>query len=174
MNNARLAQNAKTIVATVMIAALFAAVATQIYALVVPTANALPLLALFFVVGVCVAWIMVRLEARWQRAEHSQGDALAGERGKAAAVDRTEAPAATEVSDAPAAEAERETGTVKWFDRKRAYGFIVRSDGEEIFVHQHSVRRQGQSRPALNEGQTVSFVAVERKRGWQADDVVGE
>ena len=158
MDHARLARNAKTIFANGALAALFAAVATQVYAIVVPTANALPLLALFFVVGVCGAWAATRLEARQQRTERSQEGS-------------TESPPRT---DSSAAEAERETGTVKWFDHHKGYGFIRASDGEELFVHKRSVRRRGQQRPALDDGQRVSFVAVEGERGWQAEDVVAE
>ena len=150
MDHTRLARNAKTIFANAALAALFAAVATQIYALVVPTANALPLLALFFAVGVCVAWMATRLEARRQSTELSQEE------------------------DRPPAEAERETGIVKWFDHGKGYGFIRAGDGEELFVHKRSIRRGGQQRPTLDDGQPVSFVAVEGERGWQAEDVVGE
>ena len=68
MKRTRQGWNAQTILAAVCIAALFAAIATQICTIVAPVANALPLLALFFAVGMCCTWIMARLEARWQRA----------------------------------------------------------------------------------------------------------
>ena len=62
-------RNAKTVLASLVLAALFSAVATQIYGIIVPIANALPLLVLFFVVGLCLTWIMLRLQARWQQAD---------------------------------------------------------------------------------------------------------
>jgi CspA family cold shock protein len=69
----------------------------------------------------------------------------------------------------------RESGTVKWFNRSKGFGFIVRESGEEIFVHQRSIRSEGsgndQRRPSLRDGQAVSFVVVEREKGQQAEDV---
>lgn len=67
---------------------------------------------------------------------------------------------------------EREEGTVKWFDANKGYGFVVRSDGSEIFVHFRSIRQRGDERPVLTDGQSISFVAAKRRRGWQAEDVV--
>lgn len=151
-----MARNAKTIFANGALAALFAAVATQIYTLIVPTANALPLLALFFVVGACIAWMATRLEARRQRAEGGQS--------QAGSLPRTAARKA----------GERERGIVKWFDHNRGYGFIRAGGGEELFVHKRAIRRGGAQGPTLDDGQPVSFVAVERERGWQAEDVVAE
>ena len=69
----------------------------------------------------------------------------------------------------------RESGTVKWFNRSKGFGFIVRDSGEEIFVHQRSIRSSNdpdKRRPALRDGQAVTFVVIEREKGLQADDVV--
>lgn len=75
---------------------------------------------------------------------------------------------ATPVADGP-----REEGTVKWFNRSKGFGFVVRPNGEEIFVHQRSIRSAaGQGRPVLKDGEQVSFVVAERERGMQAEDVV--
>jgi len=72
----------------------------------------------------------------------------------------------------------RESGTVKWFNRSKGFGFIVRESGDEIFVHQRSIRSDGeggeQRRPSLRDGQNVSFVVVEREKGNQAEDVTPE
>ena len=67
---------------------------------------------------------------------------------------------------------DREEGTVKWFDASKGYGFVVRSDGSEIFVHFRSIRQRGDERPVLTDGQSICFVAAKRRRGWQAEDVV--
>lgn len=62
-----------------------------------------------------------------------------------------------------------ETGTVKWFDAKKGFGFIVRSNGEEIFVHYRSI--QGGGHRVLKDGQEVSFRVAEGNKGLQAEDV---
>ncbi len=61
-----------TVLATVALAALFSTVATQIYALIVPTRSALWLLILFFTVGLGVAWIALRADARHARETPSE------------------------------------------------------------------------------------------------------
>lgn len=70
----------------------------------------------------------------------------------------------------------REPGTVKWFNRNKGFGFIIRESGEEIFVHQRSIRPVGEGesrrRPTLRDGQAVTFQVAEREKGIQAEDVV--
>jgi len=82
---------------------------------------------------------------------------------------RTEA--AAKPSDGP-----REDGEVKWFNRNKGFGFIIRQSGEEIFVHQRSIRLVGEGenrrRPSLRDGQQVNFQVAERDKGVQAEDVV--
>ena len=58
-------------------------------------------------------------------------------------------------------------GTVKWFDGKKGYGFIVSSDGQEYFVHYTAVPRGVR----LRENDKVSFEAAETQRGKQAQNV---
>jgi cold shock CspA family protein len=66
----------------------------------------------------------------------------------------------------------RESGTVKWFNRTKGFGFIVRESGEEIFVHQRSIRsEEGARRPSLRDGQDVTFTVANREKGLQAEDV---
>jgi CspA family cold shock protein len=63
----------------------------------------------------------------------------------------------------------RETGTVKWFDNAKGFGFIRRPEGEDVFVHFRSIRGEGFR--TLQEGQQVQFCIVQKPRGMQADDV---
>ena len=65
--------------------------------------------------------------------------------------------------------AERETGTVKWFNNGKGYGFIVRDEGEDVFVHYSSI--QGTGFRSLEEGQRVEFTVGEGTKGLQAQDV---
>ena len=66
--------------------------------------------------------------------------------------------------------AERETGTVKWFDNAKGFGFIVRESGDDVFVHFSSIRGEGYR--SLEEGQQVEFEVVQGQKGPQAQDVV--
>jgi CspA family cold shock protein len=58
-------------------------------------------------------------------------------------------------------------GTVKWFNRKKAYGFIEGEDGQEYFVHQ-SALAEG---TFIRDNDTVSFEPAESDRGKQAQNV---
>ncbi|MFW5985557.1 MAG: cold-shock protein [Halanaerobiaceae bacterium] len=61
------------------------------------------------------------------------------------------------------------TGTVKWFDTKKGYGFIEREDGDDVFVHFSAIQQEGFKN--LEEGQEVEFEIVEGDRGLQAENV---
>lgn len=65
--------------------------------------------------------------------------------------------------------AERETGTVKWFNDAKGYGFIQRSNGADVFVHFRAIRGEGHR--TLNEGERVEFSVVDGQKGLQAEDV---
>lgn len=66
--------------------------------------------------------------------------------------------------------AERETGTVKWFNAGKGYGFIERDNGEgDVFVHYSAINGSGFK--TLDEGQRVEFDVVESDKGPQAQDV---
>jgi CspA family cold shock protein len=62
------------------------------------------------------------------------------------------------------------TGTVKWFDSKKGFGFITRDDnGQDIFVHFSAI--QGSGFRNLEEGQKVRFEIVQDEKGPRADKV---
>lgn len=68
------------------------------------------------------------------------------------------------------ANADRETGTVKWFNTSKGFGFISRDSGEDVFVHFRAIRGEGHR--VLMEGQRVEFVVMQRDKGLQAEDVI--
>lgn len=62
------------------------------------------------------------------------------------------------------------TGTVKWFDKKKGYGFIVGPEGDrDIFVHYTSI--QGTGFRTLKDGEQVNYELVESEKGLQARNV---
>ena len=65
--------------------------------------------------------------------------------------------------------ADRENGTVKWFNDAKGFGFISRESGEDVFVHFRAIQSQGFK--SLKEGQKVSFTVVQGQKGLQADAV---
>jgi CspA family cold shock protein len=65
--------------------------------------------------------------------------------------------------------ADRENGTVKWFNDAKGFGFISRQNGEDVFVHFRAIETQGIK--SLKEGQAVSFEVVQGQKGLQADKV---
>ena len=65
---------------------------------------------------------------------------------------------------------ERITGTVKWFNSSKGYGFISREGGKDVFVHYSAIQAQGFR--TLEEGQLVEFAIEDSPKGPQAIDVV--
>ncbi|HTY00614.1 MAG TPA: cold-shock protein [Bacteroidota bacterium] len=59
-----------------------------------------------------------------------------------------------------------ETGTVKWFNNAKGYGFITRANGEDLFVHFKSILGEGYK--TLKQGQQVEFEVEEGAKGLQA------
>lgn len=65
---------------------------------------------------------------------------------------------------------EKQTGTVKWFDNGKGYGFIERENGKDLFVHFRSI--VGEGHRSLSDGQRVEFIETQGAKGPQADQVV--
>ncbi|NER59822.1 cold-shock protein [Pseudomonas sp. MAFF212428] len=81
-----------------------------------------------------------------------------------AKVGRTRSPAV------PYDMSNRDTGTVKWFNTSKGFGFISRDSGDDIFVHFRAIRGEGHR--VLVEGQRVEFSVMNRDKGLQAEDVI--
>ncbi|TLD40754.1 MAG: Cold shock protein CspA [Candidatus Jettenia ecosi] len=62
------------------------------------------------------------------------------------------------------------TGTVKWFNDKKGFGFISQENGEDVFVHQTSIQSEGFR--TLAEGDKVEFEIVKDNKGYKAAKVV--
>ncbi|MEE8077970.1 MAG: cold-shock protein [Pseudomonadales bacterium] len=61
------------------------------------------------------------------------------------------------------------TGTVKWFNDEKGFGFIEREGGKDVFVHFSAI--QGEGRRSLHEGQQVTMVVTQGQNGPQAENV---
>jgi CspA family cold shock protein len=64
---------------------------------------------------------------------------------------------------------ERETGTVKWFNSEKGYGFIEREEGTDVFVHYSALSMEGFR--TLEEGNKVEFDVIQGEKGPQASNV---
>ena len=65
--------------------------------------------------------------------------------------------------------ADRESGTVKWFNNSKGFGFITRDEGDDVFVHYSNI--SGSGFRSLEEGQQVEFTVGQGQKGLQAQDV---
>jgi CspA family cold shock protein len=74
----------------------------------------------------------------------------------------------TNIHESHSSEA-RESGSVKWFNANKGFGFITRDSGDDVFVHFRSIRGKGHR--VLRDGQRVEFAVSEGEKGLQADDV---
>lgn len=61
------------------------------------------------------------------------------------------------------------TGTVKWFNNAKGFGFIEREEGPDVFVHYSAIQATGYR--SLEDGQRVEFEIVEGPKGLQANNV---
>ncbi len=66
--------------------------------------------------------------------------------------------------------ADRITGTVKWFNDAKGFGFIERDGGDDVFVHHSAIRAEGFK--SLAEGQQVEFEVVQGAKGPAAEGVI--
>lgn len=64
---------------------------------------------------------------------------------------------------------QRETGTVKWFNGQKGYGFITRDSGGDVFVHYSAI--EGHGFRSLEEGDRVEFAVEEGRKGPAAASV---
>ena len=62
------------------------------------------------------------------------------------------------------------TGTVKWFNETKGFGFIEREGGPDVFVHFSAI--QGDGFKTLTDGQKVEFTVTDGQKGPQAENVV--
>ncbi len=61
------------------------------------------------------------------------------------------------------------TGTVKWFNGEKGYGFITTEEGNDVFAHFSQIQKEGFK--TLEEGQNVSFDVVDGAKGPQAENI---
>ncbi|PKL81509.1 MAG: cold-shock protein [Ignavibacteriae bacterium HGW-Ignavibacteriae-3] len=64
---------------------------------------------------------------------------------------------------------EKVTGTVKWFNSSKGFGFISREGGDDVFVHFQAIQSDGYR--SLQEGQKVEFTVTQGQKGPQAQEV---
>jgi cold shock protein len=62
------------------------------------------------------------------------------------------------------------TGTVKWFNSEKGFGFITGEDGKDVFAHFSQIKIEGYK--TLQEGQKVSFDVAQGQRGPQAENII--
>ena len=67
---------------------------------------------------------------------------------------------------------ERVSGTVKWFNDSKGFGFIEQEGGGDVFVHHSAIQADGFK--SLKEGQAVTMEVTQGQKGAQAENVVGE
>lgn len=64
------------------------------------------------------------------------------------------------------------TGTVKWFNDEKGFGFIEQEGGKDVFVHFSAIN--GAGRKSLQEGQTVTMEVTQGQKGPQAENVTAQ
>ena len=67
---------------------------------------------------------------------------------------------------------DRVSGTVKWFNDSKGFGFIEQEGGGDVFVHHTAIQAEGFK--SLKEGQAVTMEVTQGQKGAQAENVIGE
>jgi len=68
--------------------------------------------------------------------------------------------------------ADTQSGTVKWFNGEKGFGFIQQDNGDkDLFVHFRQINRSGYGRVSLEEGQKVTYTVGQGEKGPQAENV---
>ena len=62
------------------------------------------------------------------------------------------------------------TGTVKWFNENKGFGFIEREGGPDVFAHFSAIQSEGYK--TLAEGQRVEFIVTDGQKGPQAEQII--
>ncbi len=62
------------------------------------------------------------------------------------------------------------TGTVKWFNDSKGFGFIEQESGPDVFAHYSAI--SGEGHKSLHEGQKVEFTVTQGEKGPQAENIV--
>lgn len=141
------------IVAKIVIALLIAGAATAA-ALLLPGTDGVLTLYLLFAAATIASTLLASMPVRLATPSQSASPSAPG----------THTSQSGEATDEG-----REQGAVKWFNANKGFGFIVRDNGEEIFVHFRNIR--GEGRRSLRDGERVSFSIEETEKGPQAEDV---
>ena len=64
------------------------------------------------------------------------------------------------------------TGTVKWFDESKGFGFIQQASGSDVFAHYSAIVNDGDGFRTLQEGQQVEFNITQGQKGPQAENII--
>ena len=67
---------------------------------------------------------------------------------------------------------ERVSGTIKWFNDSKGFGFIEQEGANDVFVHHSAIQAEGFK--SLKEGQKVTMEVTEGEKGLQAENVIAE
>ena len=100
-----------------------------------------------------------------KRQNQNSGRTKNNNRGQRSAPDKTSDQLSTPINE------DKLEGEIKWYNRRKNYGFIVENSGEELFFHQQEVEEtQGRS-SHIDKGQKVTFIKTETEKGPQAQRI---